>query len=146
MRIVARGAGHLVAGFYFADALPERFGLAESSNLLRFLIDIDVVVDIVAEIFAGVIVGELAVGPLDGDVAFEVALHADVVAASGRELGRIYDFAFAGGDVLRVVAVAAFAGDAVVREERRVVSIFGACDGRARRAARARASSGGRGR
>ena len=86
VRIVAGGAGHLVAGFYFADALPERFGLAESSNLLRFLIDIDVVVDIVAEIFAGVIVGELAVGPLDGDVAFEVALHADVVAARGREL------------------------------------------------------------
>jgi hypothetical protein len=53
---------------------------------LRFLIDIDVVVDIVAKIGAGAIVGEFVVGLLDGDVAFEMALHADLVATSGCEL------------------------------------------------------------
>src|SRR5580698_7573537 len=132
VRIVAGGAGHFVAGFEFADALPERFGLAERANLLGFLINVNEVVNVVAQIFAGVIVGELAVRLLDGDVAFEVALHADVVATRGGELGWIDDFAFAGGDVGRIVAVAAFAGDAVVCEERHVVFVFGVGDGSSR--------------
>lgn len=83
MRIVAACAGHFVAGLAFADALPERFGLAERANSLRFRIDIKEVVDVLAQVFTGTVVGELVVRLLDGDVAFEVALHADIVAASG---------------------------------------------------------------
>ena len=86
MWVVASDAGHLVAGFEFADALPQRFGLAERADLLRFLIDVNVVVDAVTKIIAGAVVGEFVVRLLDGDVAFEVALHANVVAAGGREL------------------------------------------------------------
>ena len=86
MWVVASDAGHLVAGFEFADALPQRFGLAERADLLRFLIDVNVVVDAVTKIIARAIVGEFVVRLLNGDVAFEMALHANVVAARGREL------------------------------------------------------------
>src|SRR5215813_13267310 len=134
MRIVTRRAGHFVARLALADALPQRLRLAERTNLMRFGIHVDVVMDVVAKVVAWTIVSEFAVRLLDGYVAFEVTLHADVVAARGSELGWIDDVALAGSDVGWAVAMAALACDTVVGEERHLVFVFGAGVRRSRRA------------
>ena len=79
--------------------------------------------NVVGKIVAGLEVRERAPGLLDGDVAFEMALHADGVATGGRKLHGIDDGTF----VVRMRftgAMTTFAGDARVIEQRQPVFVF----------------------
>jgi hypothetical protein len=95
---------------------------------LRIVVDIQKIVNEVRKIFTRTKVGKLAIGLLDRDVALEMALHTDRVALLRQELCRIDDRRVAIGEMRWIVAVAALAGDAVVREERHIVFIFCAVD------------------
>ena len=50
-----------------------------------------IVVNIIGEIFAGAKIREMPAGLRDGQVAFQVALHADSIAPRGRNLCGIDD-------------------------------------------------------
>jgi len=119
VRIVAGGASESVAGLLLAATFGESFELAGGAESWRDIAGEDVVTDEGGEVVAGTEFVDVFAGALDGSVAFEMALHADLIAKSGRELAGIDD----GGGAVQCVggpgAVAAFASDAG-EEERRV--------------------------
>lgn len=126
--VVAGGASKPGAGFFLAGAFGEGFELAGGAETGRDIAGEDVVADIGGEIVAGMEIVDVFAGALDGRVAFEMALHADLIAKNGREFRGIDD---GRGGILRVGgagAVAAFAGDAGKEKGRVGVEVVAAVE------------------
>src|ERR1700733_40258 len=111
-------APHRVASFFLAHALRQRLHLAERAHSAAVVTRINKVSYKIREVFAGLEFIEMASWLLDRDVSFQVALHANFIAARRRELRGIDDRAVVRG-VIFPRAMAAFAGDSGVRENGR---------------------------
>ena len=124
VRIVAGGAGELVARGAFAGAVQESFVLADGAVAAGVLAGFDEVDGDVGEVVAGNELRERAPGTIDDGFAFEVALEADAVALHGREGGGIGDGAVAMlREMLRGVAMAGAAAYAALQEGRAGVGV-----------------------
>ena len=80
VRVVAGGAGELVAGFLLASTFGEGFKLAGGAESGRDVAGEDVVADIGSEIVAGAKFVDVFAGALDRGVTFEMTLHANLIA------------------------------------------------------------------
>ena len=70
MRIVARGAGHGVAGEALAFALLESLELADGANVVISTAGVYVVADEIGEIFTGTKFVKVPAGSFDGGIPF----------------------------------------------------------------------------
>ena len=77
VRIMTTGTRHCFAAFSFAFALRQRLYLGDRTQTLLFCAGEDVMADIVSKQVTGTKVISMPPGALDGDVALEVAFHAD---------------------------------------------------------------------
>src|ERR1700685_16214 len=114
MRIVAGYAPHRVAGFFLAHALRQRLHLTERAHPAPVVAYVNKIPDEVGEILACLEFIEMASRLLNRDISFQVALHADLVAALRRELRGIDDRAGIRG-VKISGPVATLARDSAVR-------------------------------
>jgi len=83
VRVVAGGAGKGVARFFLAAAFGEGFELASGAESGRNVAGEDVVADVGREIIAGAKFVDVLSGAFDGGVAFEMTLHANLIAECG---------------------------------------------------------------
>ncbi len=128
MGIVATGARHRRAGLLLAGALRQRLELAGRAQAGLAVARLDVIPDIVGEIVTGPELVQALTRPLDRGIALQVTLHADGIAPIGRELRWIDD-----GPTVHMCGarpVTTLTGDAGVRENRHLVPVLGALDGR----------------
>src|ERR1700758_4444548 len=68
MRIVATRAGQLIARFLLADALSQRFALAQRAKFASSLVLVDIVVNIVSQVIAGAEISKMFPRLLNGNV------------------------------------------------------------------------------
>src|SRR3984885_15651665 len=115
---MAGDAPHRVASFFLAHALRQRLHLAERTHSAAVVTGENKIPNEIREVFAGLEFIEMAPRLLDRDVSFQMALHANFIAARSREFRGIDHRAVVRG-VIFSRAMAAFAGDSGVRENGR---------------------------
>src|ERR1035437_3429374 len=128
MRIVAAGTRHGVARLLLALALRQGLHLADGAQSGAVSVDEEEVSNVVGERVTGLEFVGVTSRAFHGGLAFQVALHTDVIAPSRRQLGRIDDRTAI--DVRTTGTMAALASHAVVSERRLGIAVVRALGGR----------------
>jgi hypothetical protein len=127
MRIVAARTRHGVARLLLALALRKGLYLADRAKSRTRSVDEEKVPNVVGERVAGLEFVSMTSWAFNGRLAFQMALHADVIAPLRRQLGRIDDRTAI--DVRTSGTMAALASHAIVSERRLGIAVVRALRG-----------------
>src|ERR1022692_242631 len=133
MRVVAAGARHGISRFLLALALRQRFHLADGAQSGPRGVDQKKIADVVRECISGPEFVHVPSRAFDGGFPFQMALHANVIAARGSQLGGVDDCTsdvHTTVDVCTSGPVTAFARNSVCSERRLWIAVVGAGRGR----------------
>src|SRR6202044_2276386 len=128
MRVVAARARHGVSRFLLALALRESFHLADGAQARPLGVYEKKIPGVVGELVSRSKLVHMSSRAFDGSIGFQMALHADVIASRGSQLGGVDDGAAIDGSISRPMAASPC--HSVVRERRLGIAVVGAGRGR----------------